>query len=69
MFAQAFHSIIKDIHLTVKVKTSFGYSTPTTALVRNPTHRSLDFTLTAINGITGRREEEEPAHKKLQSKA
>jgi hypothetical protein len=28
MFAEAFHSMIKDIHLTLEVKT-FGNSTPT----------------------------------------
>jgi hypothetical protein len=26
MFAEAFHSMIKDIHLTQEVKTSFGNS-------------------------------------------
>jgi hypothetical protein len=30
MFAEAFHSMIKDIHLTLEVKASFGNSTPTT---------------------------------------
>jgi hypothetical protein len=29
MFAEAFHSTIKDIHLALEVKTSFGNSTPT----------------------------------------
>jgi hypothetical protein len=28
MFAEAFHSMIKDIHLALEVKTSFSYSTP-----------------------------------------
>jgi hypothetical protein len=28
MFAEAFHSTIKDIHLTLVVKTSFSNSTP-----------------------------------------
>jgi hypothetical protein len=28
MFAEAFHSTIKGIHLTLEVKTSFGNSTP-----------------------------------------
>jgi hypothetical protein len=27
MFAEAFHSMIKDIHLALEVKTSFSYST------------------------------------------
>jgi hypothetical protein len=30
MFAEAFHSAIKDIHLAIEVKTSFGNSTPVT---------------------------------------
>jgi hypothetical protein len=28
MFAEALHSMIKDIHLTLEVKTSFSNSTP-----------------------------------------
>jgi hypothetical protein len=32
MFAEAFHSMIKDIHLALEVKTSFGNSTPATGL-------------------------------------
>jgi hypothetical protein len=28
MFAEAIHSIIKDIHLALEVKTSFGNSKP-----------------------------------------
>jgi hypothetical protein len=28
MFAEAFHSTIKGIHLALEVKTSFGNSTP-----------------------------------------
>jgi hypothetical protein len=29
MFAEAFHSMIKDIHLALEVRISFGNSTPT----------------------------------------
>jgi hypothetical protein len=68
MFAEAFHSMIKGIHLALEVKTSFSSSTPVMGLVRNLAHRSLDIPLTAINGFTRRREEEEPVHKNLQSK-
>jgi hypothetical protein len=32
MFTEAFHSTIKDIHLALEVKTSFGNSTPPTGL-------------------------------------
>jgi hypothetical protein len=69
MFAEAFHSTIKGIHLTLEVKIRFDNSTLATGSVWNPAHRSLDFPLTVINGFARRREEEEPAHKKLQSKA
>jgi hypothetical protein len=31
MFAEAFHSMIKGIHLALEVKTSFGNSTPMTS--------------------------------------
>jgi hypothetical protein len=30
MFAEAFHTTIKGIHLALEVKTSFGNSTPVT---------------------------------------
>jgi hypothetical protein len=43
--------MIKDIHLTLEVKTSFNNSTPATAPMRNPALRNLDFPLTAINDI------------------
>jgi hypothetical protein len=32
MFAEAFQSTIKDIHLALEVKTSFGNSTPAMGL-------------------------------------
>jgi hypothetical protein len=43
MFAEAFHLMIKDIHLTLEVKTSFGNSTPTTGSSTESSTRSLDF--------------------------
>jgi hypothetical protein len=46
--------MIKDIHLALEMKTSFGNSTPTTAPVQNPALRSLDFPLTAVNGLAGK---------------
>jgi hypothetical protein len=39
------------------------------ASVQNLAYRSLDFPLTTVKCFAGRREEEKPAHKKLQSKA
>jgi hypothetical protein len=33
MFAEAFHSMIKGIHLALKVKTSFGNSMPVTGFI------------------------------------
>jgi hypothetical protein len=32
MFVEAFHSMIKDIHLALEVKTSFGNSMPAMGL-------------------------------------
>jgi hypothetical protein len=42
-FAEAFHSMIKDIHLTLEVKTSFNNSTPVTDSNTESITRSLDF--------------------------
>jgi hypothetical protein len=36
MFAEAFHSTVKVIHLTLEVKTSFGNSTPATGFSMRP---------------------------------
>jgi hypothetical protein len=63
MFVEAFHSMIKGIHLTLEVKTFFGNSTPAMGSSMNPAHRSMDFPLTAINGITRREGRKRPAHK------
>jgi hypothetical protein len=53
-------STYKDEKKNIKGQTNF---------IPNPAQRSLDIPLTAINSFTGRREKEEPTHKKLQSKA
>jgi hypothetical protein len=36
MFVEAFHSMVKDIHLALNVKTSFGNSTPTMGFTMEP---------------------------------
>jgi hypothetical protein len=59
----------KGIHLALKVKTLFGYSTPTTRSSKESNTQSLDFPLMAINGIAGSGERKKPTHKELQSKA
>jgi hypothetical protein len=46
--------MIKDIHLALEIKTSFDNSTPTTTPVQNPALKSLDFPLTAVNGLAGK---------------
>jgi hypothetical protein len=70
MFAEAFHLTIKDIHLALEVKTSFNNSMPGRASVWNLALRSLDFPLTAINGITRREgERERNLHTIVKSKA
>jgi hypothetical protein len=43
MFVEAFHSMIKDIHLTLEVKASFGNSTPAMGSSTEFRTRSLDF--------------------------
>jgi hypothetical protein len=35
MLVEAFHSMIKDIHLAIEVKTTFGSSTPAMSLSAN----------------------------------
>jgi hypothetical protein len=63
-----FNSTIKDIHLTLEVKTFFGSSTSVTGPVWNPGLRSLNFPLTAINGIVGREREETCTPKSYKAK-
>jgi hypothetical protein len=69
MFVEAFHSTIQGIHLVLKLKTSFDNSTPVMGSVRNPVLRSMDFHWQPSSASPKIREEEEPAYKKLQSKA
>jgi hypothetical protein len=69
MFTEAFHSTVKGIHLALEVKTSFGNSTPAMVSVRDPVHRSLDFSLTAFNDFTERdRRGGTCTHKKYKAK-
>jgi hypothetical protein len=69
MFVEAFHSMIKDIHLALEVKTSFGNSTPTTDSSTKPALRSLDFPLTVVNGLVRKERRGGTCTQKLQSKA
>jgi hypothetical protein len=39
MFVEAFHSSIKDIHLILEVKNSFGNSTPTTGFSKESSYQ------------------------------
>jgi hypothetical protein len=43
MFAEAFHSTVKGIHLALKMKVSFVNSTPATGSSTEFRTRSLDF--------------------------
>jgi hypothetical protein len=52
MFAEEFHSMIKGIHLTLEVKTSFGSSMPAMGSSTKSSLRHLEFSLIAIIGIT-----------------
>jgi hypothetical protein len=51
---KVFNSMIKDIHLTLQVKTFSSNSTHAMGPSTEQTHKSLDFPLLAIIGIAGR---------------
>jgi hypothetical protein len=51
MFAEAFHSTIKDIHLALEVKTSFGNSTCAIGSSMKSGSQKPEFPLTTVIGI------------------
>jgi aromatic ring-opening dioxygenase catalytic subunit (LigB family) len=51
MFAKAFHSMIKGIHLTLEMKTSFGNSTPMMGYSTESSTYKHVLPLTVIIGI------------------
>jgi hypothetical protein len=51
MFAEAFHSMIKGIHLAQEMKTFFGNSTPTTGSSTESDTYKPGLPLTAVIGI------------------
>jgi hypothetical protein len=61
--------MIKDIHLALEVNTSFGNSTYTTGCSTKPALRSLNFPLTAVNGLVRKERRGGTCTQKLQSKA
>jgi hypothetical protein len=61
--------MIKDIHLALEVKTSFGNSTPTMGSSTEPSTKKSGLPTDSRQRISQKREEEKHAHKKLQSKA
>jgi hypothetical protein len=67
-FAEAFNSTIKDIHLALEVKAFFATLHLQRALVRNPTLRSLNFPLIAVNGIAEKESERETYTRQLKAK-
>jgi hypothetical protein len=54
MFAEAFHSMIKDIHLVLEVKTSFGNSMPVMDSSTESSTWKLGLPLTAIISVAGK---------------
>jgi hypothetical protein len=54
MFAEAFHSMIKDIHLALEVKTSFGNSMPVMDSSTESSTWKLGLPLTAVISVTGK---------------
>jgi hypothetical protein len=69
IFAETFHSTIKDIHLALEMKTSFGNSTPTTGSSIESSTKKSRLPTGSRQQLSRKREEEKPAHKNLQSKA
>jgi hypothetical protein len=52
MFAEAFHSMIQDIHLALEVKTSFSNSTPMMGSSMESNTSKPGLPLTTVIGIT-----------------
>jgi hypothetical protein len=60
--------MIKDIHLTLEVKTFSGNSTPATCLNTELARKNLEFPLIVVNGITRRGRERETCTLQLKAK-
>jgi hypothetical protein len=55
MFAKAFHSMIKDIHLALEVNSSFDNSTPATGSSTESSTYKPGLPLTVVIGIAGKK--------------
>jgi hypothetical protein len=55
MFVEAFHSMIKGIHLALEVKTSFDNSTPATGSSTKSSTWKPRLPLIAVIGIAGKK--------------
>jgi hypothetical protein len=69
MFAEAFHSMIKGIHLALEVKTSFGNSTPATGSTTESSSHKPEVPTDSHHQHHRKRGNKKPAHKELQNKA
>jgi hypothetical protein len=69
MFVEAFHLIIKGIHLALEVKTSFGNSMPVMGFSTESSTNKSGLPNDSHQRLRRKKKEEEPTHKKLQSKA
>jgi hypothetical protein len=69
MFVEVFHSTIKDIHLTLEVKTSFGNSTPTMSSSTESSTYFPGLPLTTVIDIARKKRRVGTFIQKLQSKA
>jgi hypothetical protein len=64
MFAEAFLSTVKGIHLTLEVKTSFGNSTPATAFSMRPSIQKPGLPTNSRQRLRRKREKRRNLHTK-----
>jgi hypothetical protein len=62
MFAEAFYSTIKDIHLAIEVKTSFGNSTPATAFSTGSSTQKPELPTDSRQRLNRKREKKRNLH-------
>jgi hypothetical protein len=65
MFAEAFHSTIKGIHLTLEVKRSFGNSTLATGSSTKSSFQKPGAPTDSHHWHHRKREKKKPAHQKV----
>jgi hypothetical protein len=69
MFAKAFHSMIKGIHLTLEVKTSFDNSTLVTGASMESRSQKPGVPTDSRHRHHWKREKKKPAHQKVKKQS